>query len=163
MKRLLAKSYNYQKYEEPPLFALLTQHSCDVAAACKALARISGCIALRNAEIENERDDFERTLRATGWLEDLGKSSSHFQEMLTSHDGIQLIRHETISGLIAYFDEQFKTWLEPLGKFKLVAIWGAMGHHRKFDASTKPNQVQPLVAYVSQSDNLDFHTILGVG
>ncbi len=93
MKRLLAKSYDHKKYKEPPRYALLTQHSRDVAAACKALAQISGCIALRNTEIENEWNNFDRTLRAVGWLEDLGKSSSHFQEMLTSNDGIQLIRH----------------------------------------------------------------------
>jgi CRISPR-associated endonuclease/helicase Cas3 len=160
MKRLLAKSYDHKKFKEPPLYALLTQHSRDVATACKALAQISGCIALRNTEIENEWHDFERTLRAVGWLEDLGKASSHFQEMLTSNDGIQLIRHETISGLIACLNEQFQVWLKPLGKAKLVAVWGAMGHHRKFDAGTKPNQIQPLVVYVSQSDNLDFNTIL---
>ncbi len=160
MKRLLAKSYNSKESSEPPDYALLTQHSQDVADACKALARISGCIALRNAEIESEWNDFDRTLRTVGWLEDLGKSSSHFQEMLTSHDGQQLIRHETISGLLACLDEQFQSWLKPLGKFKIVAIWGAMGHHRKFDAGTKPNQVQPLVLYISQSDNLDFQTIL---
>jgi CRISPR-associated endonuclease/helicase Cas3 len=160
MKRLLAKSYDSKKYSEPPDYALLLQHSRDVAAACKALAQISGRIALRNSEIENEWNDFERTLRATGWLEDLGKCSSHFIEMLSSNDGQQLIRHETISGLLACLDDQFQLWLEPLGKSKIVAIWGAMGHHRKFHASTKPNQVQPLVLHISQSDNLDFNAIL---
>lgn len=160
MKRLLAKSYDRKKYKEPPKYALLTQHSRDVATACKALAEISGCIALKNAEIESDWDDFERILRTTGWLEDLGKSSSHFQEMLINHDGLQLIRHETISGLLACLDEQFQAWLEPLGKFKIVAIWGAMGHHRKFDSGTKPNQVQPLVLHISQFDNLDFNVIL---
>ncbi len=160
MKRLLAKSYDRKKYSEPPPYALLTQHSRDVATACKALARISGCIALRNAEIESEWNNFERTLKAVGWLEDLGKSSSHFLEMLTSNDGLQLIRHETISGLLACLDEQFQVWLEPLGKSKIVAIWGAMGHHRKFDERTEPNQVQPLILHISQSDNLDFNAIL---
>ena len=160
MKRLLAKSYDRKKYKEPPKYALLTQHSRDVATACKALAEISGCIALKNAEIESDWDDFERILRANGWLEDLGKSSSHFQEMLINHEGLQLIRHETISGLLACLDEQFQAWLEPLGKLKIVAIWGAMGHHRKFDSGTKPNQVQPLVLHISQFDNLDFNVIL---
>jgi CRISPR-associated endonuclease/helicase Cas3 len=160
MKRLLAKSYDAKKYSEPPAYALLTQHSRDVAAACKALAEISGRIALRNAEMANEWDDFEQILRTVGWLEDLGKSSSHFQEMLANNDGIQLIRHETISGLLACLDDQFQSWLKPLGKSRIVAIWGAMGHHRKFDASTKPNHVQPLVLYISQSDNLDFNAIL---
>jgi CRISPR-associated endonuclease/helicase Cas3 len=160
MKRLLAKSYDLKKYSQPPAYALLIQHSRDVAAACKALARISGTIALINCEIENEWHDFERILRATGWLEDLGKCSSHFIEMLSSNGGLQLIRHETISGLLTCLDEQFQLWLEPLGKSKIVAIWGAMGHHRKFDASTKPNQVQPLVLHISQSDNLDFNAIL---
>ena len=160
MKHLLAKSYDRKKYTKPPGYALLTQHSRDVAASCKELARISGCIALKNAEIENEWNDFEQILRAVGWLEDLGKSSSHFQEILFSNNGLQLIRHETISGLLACLNEQFQTWLKPLGKFKIVAIWGAIGHHRKFDASTKPNQVQPLVLYVSQNDNPDFNIIL---
>jgi CRISPR-associated endonuclease/helicase Cas3 len=160
MRRLLAKSYDHKKYNQPPQYALLSQHSRDVAFACKALAEISGCIALKNAEIESEWIDFERTLRATGWLEDLGKSSSHFQEMLTSQDGIQLIRHEAISGLLACLDVQFQAWLNDLGKSRIVAIWGAMGHHRKFDASTKPNQVQPLAVYVSKTDNPDFNLIL---
>lgn len=160
MKRLLAKSYDRKKYLEPPKYALLTQHSRDVAAACKALAKISGRISLKNAEIESEWSDFERILRATGWLEDLGKANSHFQEMLVNHDGKQLIRHETISGLLVCLDIQFQIWLEDLGKFKIVAIWGAMGHHRKFDASTEPNQLQSLVLHISSSDNADFNTIL---
>ncbi|MFO0302614.1 MAG: CRISPR-associated helicase Cas3' [Pseudanabaena sp.] len=160
MKRLLAKSFDQERYKEPPLYSLLTQHSRDVASACKALTKVSASIALRNAEIESELVDFERILRATGWLEDLGKASSHFLEMLTNRDGLQLIRHETISGLLACLDPQFQSWLEPLGKYRIVAIWGAMGHHRKFDASTKPNQLQTLVLYISKSDNLDFNAIL---
>ncbi|AFY60377.1 CRISPR-associated helicase Cas3' [Synechococcus sp. PCC 6312] len=160
MKRLLAKSYDHKKYNEPPPYSLLTQHSRDVASACKSLAQISGSIALRNAEIESELVDFERILRATGWLEDLGKASSHFLEMLTNNDGLQLIRHETISGLLACLEPQFQSWLEPLGKYRIVAIWGAMGHHRKFDERTEPNQVQRLILHISQSDNLDFNAIL---
>ncbi len=160
MKRLLAKSYDRKKYAEPPQYALLTQHSRDVATACKALAEISGCIALKNAEIENEKSNFEKILLANGWLQDLGKASSHFQEMLTNNDVIQLIRHETISGLVATLDDQFKKWLKPLGKLGVCAIWGAMGHHRKFDAGTKPKQVQKLILHCSQSDNQDFQAIL---
>lgn len=159
MKILLAKSYDSKRYTEPPKYALLTQHSHDVASACKALAEISGCIALKNAEIENEKSNFDRILLANGWLQDLGKASSHFQEMLTNNGVTQLIRHETISGLIATLDD-FQKWLEPLGKLKVCAIWGAMGHHRKFDAGTKPNQVQPLILHCAQSDNPDFHAIL---
>lgn len=160
MKRLLAKSYNQKEHPKPPEFALLTRHSRDVADACRALAAISGDIALNNAEIWDMHLDFERTLRATGWLEDLGKCSSHFSEMLSGGDGFQLLRHETISGILAYFDEQFQTWLEPLGKFKIVAIWGAMGHHRKFDEKTTPYQGLPLILHISQSDNQDFNAIL---
>jgi len=153
-ERLLAKSYDGSKYSEPPDYALLIQHSQDVAEACKALAQVSGMIALHNAGLSNEKfSDFSRTLLANGWIQDLGKANSHFQEMVAKQNGIkQLIRHETLSGILTYLNKDFCDWLEPLGGSKLIAIWGAVGHHRKFNEDTSPNRVTPLKVHLTNSD-----------
>ncbi|MDS3860589.1 CRISPR-associated helicase Cas3' [Thermosynechococcaceae cyanobacterium BACA0444] len=154
MKRLLAKSYDHTKYPNPPDYALLVQHSRDVAAACKALVQMTGIIALQNAGLSIEKfAEFERTLVANGWIQDLGKANSHFQEMVTTQNGMkQLIRHETLSGILAHLNEQFCDWLEPLEELKLIAIWGAIGHHRKFNEDTSPEQVPPLSVHLTHPD-----------
>lgn len=160
--RLLAKSYPQAKFPEaPPDFALLTQHSRDVAEACGALAQVVGELILRQSGLESvSLQEFEKTLKATGWFEDIGKGSSHFQEMVTNAPQItQLIRHETISGLLLWQNQKIRNWLAPLGKTLLPAIWGAMGHHRKFDALTKPDvRVPSLKVFLSHPD---FSEILG--
>ncbi len=111
MNRLLAKSYDQQKYgKTPPDYALLTQHSRDVAMACDTLACAVGPIALLNANLSPALfARFRLTLRANGWIQDLGKASSHFQEMVTSTPQVkQLIRHETSSGLVVLLDDRFR-------------------------------------------------------
>lgn len=152
--RLLAKSYDRDRYPEPPDYALLLQHSRDVAAACKALAKMIGAIALQNAGLRIERlTEFEQILLANGWMQDLGKANSHFQEMVSEQNGLlQLLRHETISGILTFLDEQFCDWLKPLGEAKLIAVWGAIGHHRKFDEDTSPNQVSALTVHLNHPD-----------
>ena len=154
IKRLLAKSYDRFKDPDPPDYALLVQHSRDVAVACKALAQMTGIIALQNAGLNIEKlPEFERTLLANGWIQDLGKANSHFQEMVTTQNGMkQLIRHETLSGILTFLDERFYDWLKPLGESKLIAIWGAIGHHRKFNEDTSPNQVTALTVYLTHPD-----------
>ena len=163
MSRLLAKSYHRERYPNaPPDYALLTQHSRDVAAACDALAQCVGKLALHNADLaENSFEDFSLQLRANGWIQDLGKASSHFQEMVSGSPQIkQLIRHETISGVLMFSDGlPFRDWLST--RFSrdslFVFLWAAMGHHRKFDKLTKPEPTLALTAPVSHSD---FRTIV---
>lgn len=155
MKRLLAKSYDRDRYpNEPPDYALLTQHSRDVAAACKALAKVAGSVALANAGLDAGLiDDFSKTLLANGWMQDLGKANSHFQRMVEGQpEIIQLLRHETISGLLFCLDQRLCEWLIPLGNAKLIAVWGAMGHHRKFDARTSHKEVTDLTVYATDED-----------
>lgn len=158
-RRLLAKSYDRDKYAEPPDYALLVQHSRDVAAACKALVKMTGAIALHNAGLSTEKfAEFECALLANGWIQDLGKANSHFQEMVLSQNGLlQLIRHETLSGILTFLDERFCEWLKPLGELKVIAIWGAIGHHRKFHEATAPNQVSAITVYLR---NPEFRGIL---
>jgi CRISPR-associated endonuclease/helicase Cas3 len=165
MNRLLAKSYNREKHpDEPPGYALLVQHSRDVAIACDELFRAVGHVTLFNAGFdENSFAHFQTALRANGWLQDLGKASNHFQEMVEhpndSHK--QMMRHETISGLLLWSkDSPLACWFAelklPLSLLR-AAWWGAMGHHRKFHADTKPERCNALTVRVTDED---FQTIL---
>ncbi|MEL6440844.1 MAG: CRISPR-associated helicase Cas3' [Cyanobacteria bacterium J06621_8] len=156
--RLLAKSYQITKYpKQPPDYALLTQHESDVAQACKALATNVGKAAVFNAGLNPQIiDDFDLALRANGWIQDTGKSSSHFQSMVKGESITQqLLRHETISSILFLQNDQLRQWIddERLNKIKLIAIWGAIGHHRKFDYSTSANTLLPsLTVYVTHPD-----------
>lgn len=155
MKRLLAKSYDREKHGySPPDYALLTQHSRDVANACDALAFAVGRTAMHNAGLDlSEFERFRLTLRANGWIQDLGKANSHFQQMVCGNLQIrQLVRHETISGMLMLLDERFRNWLAPLSETILASVWGAMGHHRKFDESTSPEQRAALTVHVAHED-----------
>jgi CRISPR-associated endonuclease/helicase Cas3 len=157
--RLLAKSYDRERHgSSPPDYALLVQHSRDVAEACKALAATSGQIGLFCSNISpGAYPRFYRALVANGWIQDVGKANSHFQAMLTGAPQIiQLLRHETISGLLM-FSKPFRDWLEPLSDTLLLSLWGAMGHHRKFDERTVPQQVGSLMLHIAHED---FATIL---
>lgn len=160
---LLAKSYSRERYPgAPPDYALLTQHSRDVASACKALAQEVGKLTLQNAGLSEETfDSFHLQLRANGWIQDLGKVSSHFQEMVSGAPQIrQLLRHEAISGMLMFSDRlPFRNWLGEnfSNDVLLTVLWSAMGHHRKFDKLTKPELTLALTAWVSHSD---FKTIL---
>lgn len=50
-----------------------------------------------------------------------------------------------------------KDWLKPLSETLLVSLWGAIGHHRKFDEQTTPKQRTNLVVHISRED---FYAIL---
>jgi CRISPR-associated endonuclease/helicase Cas3 len=126
------------------------------------LAQEIGRLTLLNAGLNQDAfDSFHLQLRANGWIQDLGKVSSHFQQMVSGAPQIeQLLRHETISGLLMFSDSlPFRKWLGE--KFSdevlLTFLWSAMGHHRKFDKLTKPELTLALTATVSHSD---FKTIL---
>lgn len=154
-KRMLAKSYDRAKHgDSPPDYALLLQHSRDVAEACKALATSAGQIALVCSNLSLAAyDRFYRALVANGWIQDLGKASSHFQAMVNGEfQIIQLLRHETISGLLIWNEPELRGWLEPVSDTLLVSLWGAMGHHRKFDERTAPKQVGNLIVHLAHED-----------
>ena len=158
-KRLLAKSYS-NKDLTPPDYALLTQHSRDVAAACRALAEIIGATALNNAGLSSSmQEDFSKTLIADGWMQDIGKANSHFIEMVSGFPEItQMLRHETISGLLFWLEPQLSEWIKSLKGVKIIiAIWGAMGHHRKFHAGTFPKETLKVIVHTNHED---FNTIL---
>lgn len=155
MKYLLAKSYNRKTYPNaPPAYALLTQHTRDVVAACDALAQAVGHVALTNTEHDaKEFERFSLALRANGWAQDLGKASSHYQEMVSHVPEIQqLLRHETISALLVWQNPRFRQWLAPLSDVLTLSVWGAAGHHRKFDFRTVPKQSPVLRVHTKHED-----------
>lgn len=165
MNSLLAKSYDHQKHpNEPPSYALLVQHSRDVATACNELSRTTGHVALSNAGLGDESfDHFQKALCANGWLQDLGKASNHFQEMVEhpSDSRKQMMRHETISGLLLRLeDSPLADWFAKLNlpvALLRAAWWGAIGHHCKFHEDTKPERCSVLTVRVTDND---FQTIL---
>ncbi|ACK74092.1 CRISPR-associated helicase Cas3 (plasmid) [Gloeothece citriformis PCC 7424] len=159
MKRLLAKSYDRKKSSEPPDYALLIVHSRDVSTACKALANLGGKIAISNAQISiSKLEEFYITLVTNGWMQDTGKASQHFQEMVSGKPEItQLLRHETISGFLFLLVPELSEWIKTLPINPTIAIWGAMGHHRKFDKGTMEKNVEELIIKV---EHPDFQTIL---
>lgn len=153
--RLLAKSYDRKNFKNaPPDYALLIQHSRDVAAACAALAEVVGTAAFDAAGLDRgELERFAATLRLNGWMQDLGKANSHFQAMVSDEPQIeQLIRHETISGMLAWLDPSFRRWLAPAEERLMPAVWGAIGHHRKFDDEVEMKQGAALTVHVAHED-----------
>lgn len=148
---LLAKSYP-RSTGRPPDYALLAQHSRDVAEACLALAEIAGPRALAAAGLSTQQERFTRALVLSGWLQDLGKANSGFQEMVrdVNQSTCQLLRHETISALLIWTNEQgLRDWLAPLEPVLPLALFAAVGHHRKFDESTQVEPVLPAALYLA--------------
>ncbi|AUX38430.1 MULTISPECIES: CRISPR-associated helicase Cas3' [Sorangium] len=157
---LLAKSYDRKDFKQgPPDFALLTQHSRDVAAACRALADVIGPAALEAAALDaGELERFAMTLRLCGWMQDVGKANSDFQAMVHDQPQIeQLVRHETVSGFLVWLDPAIRRWLAPMEEVLMVATWGALGHHRKFDEQVGMNQGAALTVHAAHED---FATLL---
>ncbi|MDC3952630.1 CRISPR-associated helicase Cas3' [Polyangium jinanense] len=152
-RRLLAKSFHGPR-DAPPDHALLTQHSRDVAQACRSISRVAGPAALRAAGLpEAWLDRFTRALCADGWMQDLGKANEHFQAMVGGQPEItQLLRHEAISGLLVWQYAPLRAWLDELGEDLVLALWGAVGHHRKFDASLAPALGAPATIYAAHED-----------
>jgi len=159
VQRLLAKSYPGVAHgAEPPRRALLVEHSRDVALACRTLADVVGAAALDAAGLAaNDLPRFTRILCACGWMQDIGKANSHFAAMVGGDFArAQLIRHEAVSMLL-FTRTPLRQWLAPLGDGALAAIWGAVGHHRKFCAGTRPSICPDVTVF---STHPDLRTVL---
>jgi CRISPR-associated endonuclease/helicase Cas3 len=151
-RRLLAKSATGKRGQPPPQRALLTRHSRDVAEACHALARLVGPDALRALGLPaSSLKRFGTALVLCGWIQDLGKANSHFQDMVSRQTSAQLLRHEVVSALIVWY--RLREWLQPLDDVLVPALWAALGHHRKLDDDgILPRLVDALVVHLSHAD-----------
>ena len=159
--RLLAKSYDRKKWpDEPPALALLTQHSRDVAEAATALVGQVGAAALANAQLPSSMlTRLRQAVILNAWEQDLGKANNHYGAMVDGNPSqTQLLRHETISGLITTMHE-FRSWFQAIDREVFYpALWGAMGHHRKFsDRHWQPKDASPTRIHL---DHKDFAAIL---
>jgi CRISPR-associated endonuclease/helicase Cas3 len=163
MKSLLAKTYDTQRYSEPPISALLTGHISDVAEAGKTLFDIAGNIALENAGLNNGYvSRFQEALTLYAWMHDEGKANSHFNDMLAAaQEGNhlpQLVYHEVVSALLFFSHLPLRNWLQKLGPVYFDALIAVAGHHRRFDINTTPKQSASMKVY---SAHTDFKTLLG--
>lgn len=158
---LLAKSYPGKG--DPPAYALLTNHTRDVADAGDALLNALGREALRNAALPDSTwEQLKKSARLSFWLQDLGKANSHFHAMLEGNpEFAQILRHEAISGLIV-MRSPIRDWLIESG-YDLdtlhPALWSAVGHHRKFGGKDragneylKPKTASPAELYLGHPD-----------
>jgi CRISPR-associated endonuclease/helicase Cas3 len=152
--RLLAKSYDVARYPgDPPDYALLTQHSQDVADVCDALVSVVGRRALSSLGLSSSLvERLRRALTLNGWLQDIGKISSQFQAMVSGESEImQLLRHEQLSALLIWTRPELRQWLAA-ERDLVVALWGAVGHHRKFDEETTVPESGAMIAHLSHPD-----------
>jgi CRISPR-associated endonuclease/helicase Cas3 len=154
--RLLAKSYDRKQWPDvPPPFALLTQHSRDVAEAALALVDRFGTAALANAGLPSSMfSRLRQSVVLNAWVQDLGKANDHYRAMVDGNpEQTQLLRHETISGLITTL-EGFRTWFQAIDpEVFYPALWGAMGHHRKFsDRHWRPKDASPTRVHLDHKD-----------
>lgn len=158
---LLAKSYRGSaNCVDPPRFASLLEHSRDVPMCGKTLFEVVGDDALIAMGLPPERRALLRSaLIANGWVQDTGKANSHFEQLVTTNPQIsQLLRHEHISAVLFHCYEPLRSWFSALPEdLRTYALWGAVGHHRKFGIDTKPRSGTVQV-YLSHPD---FRQILG--
>jgi CRISPR-associated endonuclease/helicase Cas3 len=151
-KRLLAKS--------PPDpwhgAASFVGHSAAVMRSAEVLLEKLDRTIIRQLELECDRDRFAATVRLGTYLHDWGKANQHFQVMVRlkrsqnyrndrerkqqtklkkfwqSINQRQMLRHETLSGILALKCSDLRTWLESCPDADLmVAVLAAMGHHLK--------------------------------
>ena len=119
LDRLLAKSYKREDWPDgPPPFALLTQHTRDVVEAGFALVERVGLTALSNAGLPPTRlTQLRQAVVLNSWIQDFGKANSHYQEMVGGKfDRSQLLRHETISGLLVAGDGKLAPWFASVNR-----------------------------------------------
>ncbi|MFH2130196.1 MAG: CRISPR-associated helicase Cas3', partial [bacterium] len=65
-------------------------------------------------------------------LQDIGKANQPFQDILSSHAELQVVRHEHLSGLILRL-AVVRDWLHSLEGDSELATLGVIGHHLRID------------------------------
>lgn len=170
-KLLLAKSLssNEAKHDRARGAAKFTGHISFVMQAADILVETLGESILKQLGLESaiSLNYFKNTIRLGAYWHDPGKANDHFQTMVylktldskssdpklvdyrkklialsKKHSGRQMLRHEVLSGILAFHVPSFRQWLEqcPDSNF-IVAMWAAIGHHLKIglDESRKPS------------------------
>ena len=157
LDRLLAKSYRRDEWPNgPPDFALLTQHTRDVVEAGTALVDRVGLRALTAAGLPAETlSTLRQAVVLNTLIQDFGKANSHYQEMVGGNpERSQLLRHETISGLLVTGEGELASLFASVGReIFYPALWGALGHHRKFsDRHWRPREAESAHVHLGHAD-----------
>jgi len=160
-KTLLAKSLSPEEQgsDRARGAAKFTGHISFVMQAADVLTETLGEAILKQLGLEStiSLDYFAGTVRLGAYWHDAGKANEHFQSMVylktldsktadsklldyrkkvcalsKKHSDRQMLRHEVLSGILAFHIPSFRKWLEqcPNSNFA-IAIWAAMGHHLK--------------------------------
>src|SRR5690606_6672832 len=127
-----AKSSNNPDTPEPP--ELLHGHTALVFDAAIRLLAHCGEASLAAVGLPTTlRGRLDLIVRIAAFLHDLGKCSTHFQLMLRQPGTKQLLRHEALSGWLAW-EGPLEAWLTSDAAVDdlRLAIAAAVGHHRKF-------------------------------
>ncbi len=113
----------------------LVQHTLMVMRASAALCDVVGESALLAfGKPVGRLPELKRLVVAAAWAHDLGKCSSHFQEMLRGSRNPQARRHELLSSIILNMNGPLKTWFAevfPDVKERACVLSAAASHHRK--------------------------------
>lgn len=153
-KQLLAKSPPEKESWQGA--ATYIGHIAAVMRAADVLLEKLGKTIIQQLGLTCEPEHFAATTRLGAYLHDWGKANQHFQVMvrLKSLEDCrdeqerkqqkklqkfwqdihrqQMLRHETISGILALQVPSFRRWLEQHANADLTtAVWAAMGHHLK--------------------------------
>ncbi|MBG1270256.1 CRISPR-associated helicase Cas3' [Nostoc sp. WHI] len=187
-KVLLAKSLSAeeQKDDRARGSAKYTGHISFVMQAADVLVDKLGKSILQQLGIKHiDLDYFATTVRLGAYLHDWGKANQHFQDMVylktidskssdpkllkyrqellkssKKHSDRQMLRHEVISGILAWQVPSFREWLEQCQNANLmIAIWAAMGHHLKIGLNQN-NQAAEFIAEIPSGigDELKIYT-----
>lgn len=158
--RLLAKSSNNPDTPEPP--ELLHGHTALVFDAAIRLLAHCGEASLAAVGLPTTlRGRLDLIVRIAAFLHDLGKCSTHFQLMLRQPGTKQLLRHEALSGWLAW-EGPLEAWLTSDAAVDdlRLAIAAAVGHHRKFRPEDYAKGAGPLTLLVAHED---FAAVLAFG
>jgi len=187
-KVLLAKSLSAedQKNDRARGSAKYTGHISFVMQAADVLVDKLGKSILQQLGIKHiDLDYFATTVRLGAYLHDWGKANQHFQDMVylktldskssdpkllkyykdllkssKKHSDRQMLRHEVISGILAWQVPSFREWLEQCQNANLmIAIWAAMGHHLKIGINQN-NEAAEFIAEIPSGigDELKIYT-----
>ncbi|HNB70717.1 MAG TPA: CRISPR-associated helicase Cas3' [Acidobacteriota bacterium] len=193
-KSLLAKSPPKDPTRQSS--GTLVGHITAVMRATQVLCEVLGPTIVQAFDLEQlgvER--FSRTALLGAFLHDWGKANHHFQIMvrlksldqcvdqderkiqIRLHDTwtgigtLQMLRHEILSGVLAYSVPSFQTWLRqcPNVDFE-AALWAAIGHHLKIGGKngSPTNQIAELRDGTGKelwvyADHQDFTNLLRFG
>ena len=140
-KNILAKSFDKQKYEDIPEFALLIFHLIQCFNTSKKIWKLRGKDILKSCALPYRKyyKRISKILHVASFFHDIGKCNDHFLELIwcfiDDKKGItQSVRHEFVSLFIVrqpFIMNEIKKYLDEDIDY-LIVCWAISSHHIKF-------------------------------